>query len=105
MNNSFDKYDVQKIVENNQIVQIIRIIMSICGGLVAGILGLTGYNGFYFYIGLNTFIFVCLWMKSRFQHQKYFNSIKEILLGDFSSNILCFIMFWTLGFALIHVYE
>ncbi|ORX42149.1 hypothetical protein BCR36DRAFT_587449 [Piromyces finnis] len=101
----FEKLNIQAIVENNQKAQTIRIVMSIFGGLAAGVLGITGFNGFYFYIGLNVIILIALLMKSKFQITKYFNGKMDILCGDLFSNLLCYIMFWCLGYALINVYE
>ncbi|KAG4097473.1 hypothetical protein H8356DRAFT_992811 [Neocallimastix lanati (nom. inval.)] len=101
----FEKLNVKTMVENSQTAQAIRIIMSIFGGLACGIMGYTGFNGFYFYFALNILICVFLLIKSQFQYTKYFRGVMDFLLGDIYSNLLCFIMFWCLGYALINVYE
>ncbi|KAG4098350.1 hypothetical protein H8356DRAFT_1672859 [Neocallimastix lanati (nom. inval.)] len=101
----FEKLNVKTMVENGQTAQAIRIIMSIFGGLACGIMGYTGFNGFYFYFALNAVICLFLLIKAQFQYSKYFRGAMDFFLGDIYSNLLCFIMFWCLGYALINVYE
>ena len=101
----FEKLNIKAIINNNQTAQSIRIIMSIFGGLAAGVMGITGFNGFYFYFGLNALILVALLVKSKFKITNYFEGKMNILFGDLFSNLLCYIMFWCLGYALINVYE
>ncbi|ORX78678.1 hypothetical protein BCR32DRAFT_234868 [Anaeromyces robustus] len=101
----FEKLNVVSMMENNQTAQAIRILASLFGGFAAGIMGLTGWSGIIFYGILSVVIFFFILLKAKFQYTKYFNGIKDVLVGDLFSNFLCYVMFWTLGYALVHVYE
>ena len=62
----------------------------------AGVLGLTGLSGFVFYV-------MCSACLSALLYGKYRNaqSLHEGVVG----NVLSFVLFWTLFYGLVHVYE
>eukprot|EP00831_Metopus_contortus_P052324 TRINITY_DN4391_c0_g1_i4.p1 TRINITY_DN4391_c0_g1~~TRINITY_DN4391_c0_g1_i4.p1 ORF type:complete len:130 (+),score=18.39 TRINITY_DN4391_c0_g1_i4:155-544(+) len=81
-----------------------RIITSICGGICAGVLGLTGLSGFFFYF-LTFFISSAFLMfRVNWDPTKYFHSAREVILSEVTSHILSFLLFWVLFHNLVNVF-
>lgn len=78
--------------------------MSSLAGCTAGILGLTSYQGFVFYV-LTAFV---LWFLILFQAgpawNKYFRSRLPILTGSLTGGLFTYILFWTFIYGMVHVY-
>ena len=71
-----------------------------------GILGLTGLSGIFVYVLQHLVVgaAILLWMQWRPQSYFLNSSVPSFLTGGLADNILLYILFWTLSYALVHVY-
>lgn len=65
-----------------------RTFLSIIGGVIAGILGFTGLNGFIFYFLVMAITSVGLAAKARFSIHSYFDCWNRIILDGFLSGLM-----------------
>ena len=71
------------------------------------VLGLTGVEGFLFYMVVSVLIGVGMSARMGFQASKFLHphtNTLTLVLGGVSSQIMSFIMFWTLAYSLMFVY-
>ena len=61
---------------------------SICGGIAAGILGLTGVYGFMFYFVAFVIGTFAVLVRTGFTVDKYFVSFKSAIMSELTSHIL-----------------
>lgn len=88
-------------------INYVRSLMAIASGVAAGIAGLTGSRGFLLYLGVHLATNLLLFGR---MHGK----VNEYLLPDMTAawfavdgvlgQALSFVMFWTLSFAMIHIF-
>ena len=70
--------------------------MSIVGGCVAGVLGLTGLAGFIFYIVIMTLLTFGQLVKTNFNVADYFIDWNRIgIVEGVSQGALSYVLFWT----------
>jgi hypothetical protein len=92
-------------VRNNyKFLEIFRSSMAIVTGISAGIMGLENQYGFLYYFGLSAVLSLVLLLKCHFDVKRYFVSYTVLLTGILG-NLASFILFWTFGYAVFHVYE
>jgi hypothetical protein len=87
--------------------QLMRTVMFITGGIICGILGLTGLLGALFYVAISIIANLSIVIVTGFKPQSYFMLSSGRLLGNDVMNfnhMLSFIMFWTLSYALVYIY-
>lgn len=81
--------------------------MTIAGGFAAGILGFTGLGGILFYLILYfaTSLLILFGMKTT-NVSKYLpkTSLFSFLHGGIMNEALAFVLYWTLMYALVHIY-
>lgn len=65
-----------------------RTFLAIIGGVIAGILGLTGLTGFIFYFLVMAMTSVALTAKAKFSIHSYFDSWNRILLDGFFGGLM-----------------
>ncbi|KAI9228212.1 MAG: transmembrane protein 93 [Piptocephalis tieghemiana] len=102
---------VPKVVEahlasNSQTLDRTRSFFSFASGAAAGILGLRSANGFYFFALtylLHTTGLHLLHAKGK--PSLYFRSSKDLLLEGLPSALLSYVLFWTLLYGIVHVYD
>ncbi|KAF9093768.1 ER membrane complex subunit 6 [Mortierella sp. GBA35] len=94
------------IAKNGQTMNFIRSSYSAVLGLAAGTLGLTNWNGFLFYfLGsafLSTLIFV---FKAKGKSGLYFRKSFDVFTEGVFGGLFSYILFWTLLYGIIHVYD
>jgi hypothetical protein len=81
-----------------------RIIIAIAGGLLSGILGLSGLKGGLFYFLYMALFTLCLVLKLGWTYQPYFASWNQICVDGMLGNVTTYILFWTLAFNSVHVF-
>ena len=84
-----------------------RTITFIAGGIICGILGLTGLLGAVFYIVLNMIAAVSVMLVTGFNPNSYFmvSNVGLLMIDLVNFNhILSFILFWVLSYALVYIY-
>ena len=92
---------------NMRQIMTFRSMVFIVGGVVCGILGLTGLLGLIFYLLVGILGAVALWLKMGFDSRRYTGiGGPGFLLSDLLNfnHILSFILFWTLAYALVFIY-
>lgn len=83
----------------------IRSFMSIVSGCAVGVLGLTGLQGFAAFALLHLVVTVALLAKMGFQLPRFSTaSLPAFAFGSAFGELTSFVMFWTLLFALVHLY-
>ncbi len=89
-------------------VTFVRTIVVIAGGVVTGILGYTGLAGFLCYVLVFMTGSLALLSKMGFKPSQYTSSgsLIAFMFDDVMSQqlTLSFLLFWTLFFALVHIY-
>lgn len=85
----------------------VRSLMAIVAGITAGIVGLTGSKGFLLFVCSYLVTSVALLAKMKFNIEEFLtptSSAYWFVVDGMSSQILSFIMFWTLSFAMVHIF-
>lgn len=100
-----EKMSMELLVKNNQQIDKFQTVIYIAGGIISGILGLTGVEGLILYIGLVVVASVSLLFKMGFKVSKYSDSSLIGLASNGLTNYaMSFVLFWTLAYALVHIY-
>lgn len=94
------------VMNNMKEVSNIRAYMIIILGCIVGILGISGYIGFVYYIITNILLSIII-IQFKF-HSKLSNylpiSIGSFIINGLSDAFLSYILFWTLLYGLVHLY-
>lgn len=99
------KISIDILQKNMSQIDIARTFLCIIGGIVAGILRCTSLSGLICFIALYISITLTLSMKISHDWKQYLNtSWVNFILSDLQKNILSFILFWTLTYALVYIY-
>ncbi|KAF9320339.1 ER membrane complex subunit 6 [Podila horticola] len=94
------------IAKNSQTMTFIRSSYSAILGLAAGILGLTNWSGFVFYFVGSAFLSTLVFLvKARASPGTYFRSSFDVFTEGVLGGLLSYILFWTLLYGIIHVYD
>lgn len=98
---------VNALRKNDQFINKARSALSAITGISAGIMGLQGWmNGITLYLFTSSLLSFSIYIFStRMNSEKYFLSKKGLLVDGVFSNLLSYLLFWTLSFALVFVYE
>jgi hypothetical protein len=78
--------------------------MSALSGSAAGIIGLTGLNGFAFYFICSLVLSFAILLYIGNNTKKYFLSKQNIFTGQLWSGIQTYLLFWTFLYGMVHVY-
>ena len=98
------------LMHNYGISEYCRTSISALSGVVAGILGLTGWSGFLFYIFCACCLFLGLMLKSSSpkddssEGNQYFVKRMQLLWANQSGALFTYILSWTFLYSLVHVY-
>ncbi len=89
---------------NDYLLEYFQTAMSALSGCAAGILGLTGLNGFLFYFicALTLSVLLIAFIGPNFKH--YFINKQHVITGTLWSGIQTYLLFWTFLFGMVHVY-
>ncbi|KAG0335477.1 ER membrane complex subunit 6 [Podila humilis] len=94
------------IAKNTQTMTFIRSSYSAILGLAAGILGLTNWSGFVFYFVGSAFVSTLIFLvKAKGSPGTYFRSAFDVFTEGVLGGMLSYILFWTLLYGIIHVYD
>lgn len=80
--------------------------MAIVSGGVTGTLGFTNTSGFLVFAILYSIVSVALLTRMDFDVRKFLpaTDVKGFLLDGILGHAMSFLLFWTLSFALVHIY-
>jgi hypothetical protein len=70
----------------------------------SGVLGLTGLNGFAFYVFAVITLWVMFMIKAGPNWQKYYVSRQSLLTSGFFGALFTYVLFWTFIYGMVHVY-
>eukprot|EP00542_Grammatophora_oceanica_P012123 CAMPEP_0194031130 /NCGR_PEP_ID=MMETSP0009_2-20130614/4381_1 /TAXON_ID=210454 /ORGANISM="Grammatophora oceanica, Strain CCMP 410" /LENGTH=125 /DNA_ID=CAMNT_0038671199 /DNA_START=134 /DNA_END=514 /DNA_ORIENTATION=- len=92
---------------NTQRMNNLQTFMSIASGCMTGVLGLTGLQGFVSFLILHFSVLIAvLVLKMGFNLKKYSrHSFIGYALSNLQSSALSFMLFWTLFYGLVYLYD
>ncbi|KAF9579785.1 ER membrane complex subunit 6 [Lunasporangiospora selenospora] len=94
------------IAKNSQTINFMRSSYSAILGFAAGTLGLTNWSGFIFYLIGSIFMsLLILMVKAKGNPKIFFRKPFEAVTEGISGGLLSYILFWTLLYGIIHVYD
>ncbi|KAG0055872.1 ER membrane complex subunit 6 [Gryganskiella cystojenkinii] len=94
------------IAKNSQTVTFIRSSFSAILGLAAGTMGLTNWSGFIFYFLGSAFLSLLIFLvKAKANPAPYFRQPTDVFTEGILGGMLSYILFWTLLYGIIHVYD
>ncbi|VVC99493.1 ER membrane protein complex subunit 6 [Leptidea sinapis] len=92
-------------LRNNAIVmEYCRTSMAALSGSTAGVLGLTGLNGFAFYMFSVIILWAMFLVKAGPNWKKYYVSRQSLLTNGFLGALFTYVLFWTFIYGMVHVY-
>lgn len=93
-------------MRNHKNVEFVHTIMAIFTGAAAGILGVTGLYGFLMFLCIHAAVSVVILVtKMGGRVSNYLpKSTFGFVIGGAGDHLLSFLLFWTLGYALVHIY-
>ena len=90
---------------NASIVDYCRISAAAISGAAAGIiLGLTGLNGFAFFIVFSLALSLMLAMKAGSNWNNYFTTRRQIWFDEMIGGLFTYVLLWTFLYGMVHVY-
>merc|ERR1719245_1199879 len=92
-------YSEGSIRYNDYLLDYCQTSMSALSGSAAGILGLTGLNGFIFYFICSLFLSSLILIYLGADSKRYFISKQQIVTGTLWSGIQTYLLFWTFLFG------
>ena len=101
-----EMFSIANIQSNSKIVNYVRTFMSIISGCLLGIAGFTGLYGFLSFFVLYAFVSLGLLVKMGFNPDKYLpkQTVHGFVLGGIGGQMFSCVLFWTLLYALCHIY-
>ncbi|CAK4078103.1 unnamed protein product [Aphanomyces euteiches] len=98
-------FSVENIQKNESVVEFTQTAMCVVTGSMAGVVGLTAFQGFVFMVVLYLVTSTALLAKMRFDVETYFNmKWYSFLFYGIGGHFVSFILFWTLGYGMVHIY-
>ncbi|KAI9365767.1 Rab5-interacting protein-domain-containing protein [Pilaira anomala] len=98
-------YVPSHIMHNTRQLQYIRSCFAAIAGSAAGILGLTNLSGFLFYALSWTILSLLLIARTSNMKKYFIQGYKEVVFDGALSGLLSFILFHTLLYGLVHLYQ
>lgn len=99
------KISMENLAGNGKQVDFVIAIMFIVAGVVAGILGLQGLQGFILFLLAGAVVMIGLLTKCQFDIPRFITATTtSLLIKALSGQALSFVLFWTLVYALVHIY-
>lgn len=89
---------------NDFLLEYCQTSMSALSGCAAGILGLTGLNGFIFYFIFSFTLSAFILFNGKKDLSNYFLSKSSIFTSTLWSGVQTFLLFWTFMYGMVHVY-
>ncbi|XP_072935989.1 ER membrane protein complex subunit 6 [Epargyreus clarus] len=97
-------YSEAALRNNAAVVEYCRTSMAALSGSTAGVLGLTGLNGFAFYVLSVIVLWVMFMIKAGPKWNKYYVSRFGLLTNGFLGALFTYVLFWTFIYGMVHVY-
>merc|ERR1712087_273956 len=90
---------------NARSLNYVRSSISIISGVLAGVLGLTSYSGFLFYLFTSVFAGLTVNLCNAGLRPSHYvkNGTIETATQGLAGNLMAYLLFWTLFYGLVHV--
>eukprot|EP01120_Amphizonella_sp_Union-15-10_P008745 TRINITY_DN319_c0_g1_i3.p1 TRINITY_DN319_c0_g1~~TRINITY_DN319_c0_g1_i3.p1 ORF type:complete len:119 (+),score=9.37 TRINITY_DN319_c0_g1_i3:68-424(+) len=92
------------LLKNHRIVYYCRIFVSTLAGCAAGILGFQGWAGLFVYLLITALTALFLLFKIKFKVQDFFQAPSTLVMEGVFQGLFTYVMFWALGFNLVHTF-
>ena len=89
---------------NSSIIDYCRTSAAAISGAAAGILGLTGLNGFAFFLVFSLALSLMLAMKAGQNWNNYFTTRRQIWFDGMIGGLFTYVLLWTFLYGMVHVY-
>ena len=100
-----EKVSLEALSFNNRQFDMFRTVLFLVGGILSGVLGLTGLNGLFMYLAVAVASALSLICRMGFRQSRYTTvSTLGFTTGSLSNYALSYVLFWTLSYALVHIY-
>ncbi|KAL8277016.1 hypothetical protein RQP46_010550 [Phenoliferia psychrophenolica] len=94
------------VISNSQQIHYVKSTTASIAGATAGLLGLTNLSGFAFYLVASLVVGASFAAGNcKASPTKYFAKATDVFLGGLLDNAFAFVLFWTLFYALVHIYD
>ncbi|KAI9203887.1 Rab5-interacting protein-domain-containing protein [Polychytrium aggregatum] len=101
-----EAFSPRNIRNNTQYLIYVRSSLAAFAGIAAGILGLQGLSGFLFYLVCSVVTTALIILtKAGWDHKIYFTSRTQVWLEEVSGSLFSYLLFWTLAYGLVHLYD
>ncbi|XP_033624884.1 ER membrane protein complex subunit 6-like [Asterias rubens] len=97
-------YNELAIRSNMSILSYCRTFVSALSGSSAGILGLTGLEGFFFYFIVSFAFSAMLFIKAGRNWQEFFRFRQPLITSGLLGGLFTYVLFWTFLYGMVHVY-
>lgn len=97
-------YNERAIKGNTAIIDYCRTSGAAIAGATAGVLGLTGLNGFGFFFICSLVMSIMLTVKAGTKWSSYFTSRKALWWDGTLGGLFTYILLWTFLYGMVHVY-
>ena len=97
-------YSQRAIQRNAAIIEYCRTSGAAISGAAAGILGLTGLNGFAFFVIFSIVLSLMLALKAGPSWNKFFTSRRQIWFDGMVGGLFTYVLLWTFLYGMVHVY-
>ncbi|XP_068638063.1 uncharacterized protein [Aristolochia californica] len=102
--NDLPIFGAENLQSNLKVIYYSRTFLSIIGGVVAGILGLTGFMCFVVYFLIMAMTSLGLAAKAKFSINSYFDYWNRIVFEGFLGGLMSFVLFWTFAYDIVHIF-
>ncbi len=104
--NKEKSFDEEMLKKNYEQLSSFRFYTTVFLGILAGILNLTGVNGFAFYfIGFLTIGVILYIVKlNSFSKETFFFSNSSVIYQSIGGNAMIFLIFWVMFYNFVHIY-
>ncbi|BBN19306.1 ER membrane protein complex subunit 6 [Marchantia polymorpha subsp. ruderalis] len=97
-------YSAENVQHNMRIIYYSRTFLSIVGGVVAGVLGLSAISGFLCYFIIMLLVSGGIAAKTKFDIFSYFDSWQRITVDGITAGFMSFVLFWTFAYDIVHIF-
>ena len=97
-------YNERAVRLNASIIDYCRTSAAAISGATAGILGLTGLNGFAFFLIFSLALSLMLATKAGPSWNNYFTTRRQIWFDGMIGGLFTYVLLWTFLYGMVHVY-
>ena len=81
----------------------VRTLTTIFTGLAAGVIGMNGLEGVIFYALVDVIVGIVLALRFGFKAEPYFQSLYQVIMTGFASNVMTFMVSWIFVHNIVYV--